>query len=110
MADDTISLKEYIDLRVRNVDESVSIAYRSMEKRLAGMNEFRDTLKDQASKFVTRAEIEDKVETMQKQIDVLLISKATLEGKASQQSVVTALIISAIGIVLGLIGIISKFL
>jgi hypothetical protein len=39
------------------MEKVVDTAKESMEKRLDGMNEFRDALKDQASRFVTRTEL-----------------------------------------------------
>jgi hypothetical protein len=50
-------IETVIDIGFRSRDKEVASAYQSMEKRLDGMNEFRDTLKDQAAKFVTRAEL-----------------------------------------------------
>lgn len=38
-------------------DRALDLARDSMEKRLEGMNEFRDTLRDQASRFITRNEL-----------------------------------------------------
>jgi len=66
--DDQISLKQYFDFRhkaledlmdarLKAMDEAVKLAKTSMERRLDGMNEFRATLKDQASGFVTRTEL-----------------------------------------------------
>jgi hypothetical protein len=63
-----ISLKEYIDNRFKSCkevrdalleakDTALIKAERSMEARLAGMNEFRDALKDQAGRFITRNEL-----------------------------------------------------
>lgn len=63
-----VSLKEHIETILKGCqksceskfesrDKEVSNAYHSMERRLDSMNEFRDTLKDQASRFVTRAEL-----------------------------------------------------
>ena len=46
-----------INLRFEGIEKATDLARASMEKRLDSMNEFRDTLKDQASKFVTRTEL-----------------------------------------------------
>jgi hypothetical protein len=59
-----VSLREYIDLRIKNVEDAtefarlamekaVELASNSMEKRLDSMNEFREALKDQSAKFIT---------------------------------------------------------
>lgn len=63
-----VSLRDYNDLHFKMMSELTSLHFKltkekveearvSMEKRLDSMNEFRDTLKDQASKFVTRTEL-----------------------------------------------------
>jgi hypothetical protein len=65
---DELTLKEYFESRYKALedlicarlqaqDKAVELAKNSMEKRLDSMNEFRDTLKDQASRFVTRSEL-----------------------------------------------------
>lgn len=64
-------MKEYVDAQVRLIeemnklrdqhqaevsnikDENIKNAYSTMDKRLEGMNEFRDALKDSNSTFVT---------------------------------------------------------
>ncbi len=104
-----VTLREFLDSKIIDIKESVKTAYASMEKRLEGMNEFRDQLKDQASKFVTRAEIDILMSRINSDIRELLQSKANLEGKASQQSVNMALLISVISIIVGIVAIILKF-
>lgn len=42
--------------RFESINRATTLARESMEKRLDGMNEFRDTLKDQASAFIPRSE------------------------------------------------------
>jgi len=51
-----VTLKDYIDTRLSAMDRATEQAYRTMESRLEGMNEFRNTLRDQAGQFVTRTE------------------------------------------------------
>lgn len=63
-----IGLKEYVDnefkmcreiraTRLAAMDKALEMAHDTMETRLTGMNEFRETLRDQASKFITRNEL-----------------------------------------------------
>lgn len=56
--DNFVSLKDYFESQLRDRDRAIEIAQRSMEKRLDGMNEFRDALKDAQSSFITRREHE----------------------------------------------------
>jgi len=67
--------KELIQLRIDTVrlqeklqasEESLKIAREAMERRLDGMNEFRDTLRDQASRFITYKEVESKFDALEK--------------------------------------------
>jgi len=67
-------------------------------------------LKDQAGRFVTRDELYTKSEAIERRLAVLEHSKATLEGKASQSQVNLAMLFSVIGILLGILGLIAKFL
>jgi predicted phage gp36 major capsid-like protein len=114
--DDThVALKEFIEkilegheklneARFQAVERAVEVANGQMEKRLEGMNEFRDSLKDQASRFFTRDEFHSAHGPVLKDIEALKLARATLEGKASQKSVNVAYAIAVIGIVISLIG------
>lgn len=103
---DIITLKEYFDIRYQAMERAVDKASASMEKRLEGMNEFRSQLKEQASRFITREEMQATFKSMSEDIKSLNQSRAVLEGKASQNSVVGAFIFSAIGLLMGIIGIV----
>jgi hypothetical protein len=96
---DGVSIRDYIDLRFTEFQRAVDKAEATMGSRLAGMNEFRDTLKDQASRFITRDDLrflQDEVKSLRKITDMA-------EGKASQNSVLWSYAIGAIGIILGVI-------
>jgi hypothetical protein len=105
-----ISLKEYFDTRmkdadaffdarIRAIEKSAEIAATELGRRLEGMNEFRGQLKDQAATFITRTEHE----AVCKEIEELKLSKANLEGKASQTSFFVTLGISVIGVIISIV-------
>ena len=52
-----ISLKEFILTKIESIELATKIAREVVDHRLEGMNEFREALKDQSSKFVTRDEL-----------------------------------------------------
>lgn len=131
-----VTLRDYIDTRIDAIEKAISVAYRSMESRLEGMNEFRNTLKDQNLSFITKAEYQlahdrlvEEIKTTRDQIARLLtrtehdasftrvseqiksleLSRAELQGKASQSSVNIAYGISIVGLLVGIIGIILGF-
>ena len=110
-----ISLKEFMLEKFSNLEKSTELARLSMEKRLEGMNEFRDTLRDQASKFITRAELNVMVSKFDQEIarliaDIRILreSDAKKEGKASQLSTNIALLIAIIGILISIFNLLIK--
>lgn len=127
---DGVSLKDYVDLRFLEHQRAIDKAEASMSTRLAGMNEFRDQLKDQAARLLSREEyasahgqitgvVNELRDQVQKNIgrpewsakcDMLEVQVKELRtiadmarGKASQSSVLVAGLFSIVGIVLGLV-------
>ena len=97
-----VTLRDYIDTRLDAIDREKEVAYRAMEKRLDGMNEFRDTLKDQGGTFLTKNEYCVFKESVEKDLRVLRESRAELSGKASQLSVNITLLLAIIGLILSI--------
>ena len=85
--------------KFKGLNKSIKVAYNGMETRLEGMNEFRETLRDQAASFLTRSEYATDHLRLEEDIKFLRENRALLEGKASQFSVMVAYILSAISIV-----------
>lgn len=56
-----ISMRDYVDMRFTNIERATDLASNAVDKRLEGMNEFREQLNKQAALFVTRSELEDKL-------------------------------------------------
>lgn len=81
--EEVASLKELIFSKLSDHEKALEIARKNMEKRLDGMNEFRDALKDQAVTFMTREYYEARHKDLIDQVNDLRISKAVLESKAS---------------------------
>ena len=90
-----------------------------MEKRLDGMNEFRDALKDQNARSPSREEVERRidvveanmcasVEAVEKDIKELMKFKNQMEGVASQKDVSSARGIAFAGLAIALFNLISK--
>ena len=116
---DGISLKAYVDTRftaledkidslekllktmVDQIVDNTTLARTGMERRLDGMNEFRDALRDQAAMMVTRVEMEAAIKGMGGDIQSLRESRAELAGKASQRTVTVALILTTISLFIG---------
>ena len=93
----------YIDLKTLAIDKSTSLAKESMERRLEGMNEFRDALKDQTARFITKEDFEKQHQRAIDDIKILRESKANLEGKASVSSVYIAYALSFITLLISIL-------
>ena len=102
--DTSVSLREFVESKLESLEKATAVAYEAMEERLKGMNEFRDALRDQTSNFLTRTEFIAAHERVCDDIRILREYRASLEGKASQQAVVGAYILAAIGFVIGILG------
>jgi len=114
-----IGLKEYFEARLAALEKAIETARVGMEKRLDGMNEFRDALKDQSARSPTREEVERRidvvdanlcssVEALEKDIKELMKFKNQLEGVASQKDVNSARIIAYVGLAIALFNLISR--
>jgi len=104
----TVSLKEYVDTLFAEKQRAIDKAENSMNTRLEGMNEFRNTLKDQAGKFVTREEIGITLRRLNEDVRGLEKKSAQAEGKASQSSAIFAAVVALAGLVLGLFNLLGK--
>ena len=105
---DGVSLRDYIDLRFAEFQRAVDKAEGTMGSRLSGMNEFRDTLRDQAAKFVTREELHLMLRPVLDELKALRKVADIAEGKASQKSVLVAYVLSGISLLVAAIGIVLK--
>jgi hypothetical protein len=100
-----VSIKDYIDARLAAISTAVDKAEATLAVRLAGMNEFREQLKDQASRFITRDEACAIFKPALEDIRELRDFVATHRGKASQSSVLFLGALSISGFLLALLGI-----
>ena len=139
MSEDTVSIKEFICKRLDDLEGKINIKLEALEtketlkiealkeatilareilnERLSKMNEFRETLKDQTTTFFTKAEHVQYVERVDGQYDKICSditdlrkSRDETRGKADQSSVNTAMLIAVVGIIIGVIGLVSHFI
>jgi hypothetical protein len=96
-----IPLRDYIERRLEDLDRryeqrftdsqsAITKAERAINDRLAGMNEFRDALKDQSSRMATRLEME----ALAERVAELRRAKAHVDGRLVMLAVVVSAIVS----------------
>ena len=116
---EAVTLREFIEAKLAANERAVELAARSMEKRLDGMNEFRDTLRDQAARFVTREEVALQLARLtdftaaeraaiKEQLAGLQTFKDRLDGKASASAVYIGYALSILGLVLAVAGLLLR--
>lgn len=125
------TLKEHFDQRFRDQEKAVAAAVAasdkatsvamtaeqravakaeaSTEKRFESVNEFRQTLTDQAATFMPRAEANVVNQALADKIDILAAKLDKLEGRSSGVGWVGALIVGGVA-VLGTIIIVANLL
>ena len=131
------TLEKYVEQEFLWLERSTSTTASVMEKRLEGMNEFRDALKDVTARLATRVELEEtrkgiatlftrtEHEAFMKSVDAdirsLRESRAELKGMASQgevaevrqenrRSTTIAFILGTIGAICGIASLIREFM
>ena len=101
----SVSIKDYIDARLEAVARGVDKAEATLAVRLTHMNEFREQLKDQSNRFITREEVCVILRPITEDIRELRDFVATHRGRASQSSVIYLGALSLCGFLLALLGI-----
>lgn len=121
-----IDMKLFYDAKLEGISTSTRAAANSMEKRLDGMNEFRDALKDaqtmnvtigqfdslsktvdtlmiQSSRFIDRDYLSIALGRLEADIRILNTSKDKMEGKASQMSVIISIVLAVAGLAVSIV-------
>ncbi len=96
-----VTLWEYFEARLEALDRhyahhlalnntALEKAEHTMNARLQGMNEFRDALKDQASRMATRTELQ----TLELMVQELRREKANMDGRLAALSATVSLVVT----------------
>lgn len=118
-----ISLEKYIDAQYSALSERITLLGDSIEKasnlqrqtleaRLSLLNEYKQMADARDQTFITKvqfseviARLEVCIDNLEKNVDSLQITRALVEGKASQSQVMIVTAISIVGLLIGLAGI-----
>lgn len=114
-----VELKEYMDLRFKEIDkridiqfnqvkESTSLSLAQLDNRFDNTNEWRTTVTDLIATFATKDVLDSKINSVNENIKSLELTRASLEGKASQNLVNLNIAISTIALVIGIINMIIR--
>lgn len=110
-----ITLKEYMESQVRWLDrhietqlcivrEEISKADGQLTERLARMNEFRESLKDQTAQFITKAEYYAAHSSMEERVRQSELNAAKRTGEVKTNAIYASTVVSiVVGIIVGLV-------
>ncbi|WP_158708803.1 hypothetical protein [Streptomyces sp. NRRL S-920] len=87
-------------------EKAVNKAENAMERRFEGVNEFRSTLSDQASQFMTRLEAVAAIERNSERIQELTDRLNRSEGKGAGLNAGWAYLIAGVTVIAAVVGII----
>lgn len=101
------AIQQQLDRRIVDANHATDLARQQMDKRLEGMNEFRQQLSEQANKFITREEVQAKqdayipaINENQRRLSILETTQANMQGRMWAIGVGFTIITVAINIAL----------
>jgi hypothetical protein len=114
-ARETVSLREYVDIRFAAQESAVQAALASAEKavvkaesaaerRFDSVNEFRATLADQARLLMPRAEAESAMKSLTEKLDALQMRVNARDDRGRGMGDIWGYIVGAVGILALVIG------
>ena len=77
----TCYLHSGIRAEIDSMKNALDLARRELDRRLEGMNEFREQLKNQAATFIIRESYEISYKGLERRLRVLETKKSNLEGR-----------------------------
>jgi hypothetical protein len=104
------ALEKLANEKFAGIDKALNLQSKEYERRLEFLNGEADRLKNMQATYLSRELYDTQHETLRKRIDILEQNRANVEGKASQSAVNIAYIISAIGIIIGIAGLLISVL
>ena len=101
------AIQQQLDRRIVDANHATDLARQQMDKRLEGMNEFRQQLSEQANRFITREEVQAKqdayipaINENQRRLSLLETTQANMQGRMWAIGVGFTIITVAINIAL----------
>lgn len=113
-----VSLKEHVETRLSDMDKFITesfasrdkaqvVAWDSLKAKMIDENHIRAQLQEQSQELVTKTEYRGDIKRLSDEVQQLREYRASMEGKASQASVIVSYLIGGAGLVLGIIKLFS---
>ena len=106
----TQNFENVIQERFRAHSTALDLASKVLDARLDRLNELREAVTQQESRYSTKAEVEARFNGVEKDVRQLLLARAEMAGKASQNAVIFAWGIGAAGLITAVISLLLRFI
>ena len=103
-------LESLIQERLRSHAEALDLASKNLDARLDRLNELREAVTQQENRYSTKAEVEARFNGVEKDVRQLLLARAEMAGKASQNAVIFAWGIGAAGLITAIISLLLRII
>jgi hypothetical protein len=97
-SDEPISLKDYVDMRFSLLENTTEATRQALEKRFDAMNEFRQSLADNARLLMPRSEAEQRFAQIADQLGNLSMRVAAIDQKGEGKRDLWGYIVGVFGI------------
>jgi hypothetical protein len=98
-----------VNAALQAAEKAVTKAEAASEKRFESVNEFRETLSDQARTFIPRAEAELRMGTIERDLSTLKNANVERRGQSVGAKEMWGYVAFAIGLVLTVLSILSRY-
>lgn len=95
--------KELFVTKLQATELATRLTKEANDARLNIMNEFRNAIEDQANRMVTREEHNATLTRLTESVKGLEITRATMDGKASQSAATTAIVLSVLSLLIAIV-------
>ena len=106
----TQNFENVIQERFRAHSTALDLASKVLDARLDRLNELREAVTQQENRYSTKAEVEMRFGNVEKDVRQLLLARAEMAGKASQNAVIFAWGIGAAGLITAVISLLLRFI
>lgn len=105
-----IAQEQAVQAALTSAKDAVHKAEMASEKRFEGVNEFRATLSDQASTFISRTEVDQRMKGIDEKVDIIMGRMDRLEGRSGGMDASFVKLVSMVAMAGAIIAIITAII
>jgi hypothetical protein len=103
-----VAQRDYFEMRLASIAQATELAAKTQDARFGNVNEFRGALTDLSNRMATRQELDLQLDKLRGDIVDLKRSRDEASGKASQTSVIVSMLFGVSGLVVAIVGLLTR--